>query len=744
MRLLASRVLSALVALGLGSAVTPPDTASAARPEFVFRGVIEGPYGRPWDHGQRERVLRWMPAHGFDAYVHAPKDDLYGRTNWRDPYPAAQQSEFDAEIRLGRSLGVEWVPNISPALPLIPTPAPPSQPPSKDLCFSCPEDLDALLAKFEPFIAAGSRTVMVSFDDVSKVMSDPRDTATYGQGDTAFGRANGEVLTKLLGRLKERNPGLRLLMVGADYSGTADTAYLQGLRATLDPRVEVLWTGTNIPSENFSPDDARAYARHVGRKPIVWDNWTNNDASGNALSGQAARIFLGPYKRRADVAGELRGFFFNPTNEADLNLLPLATAGDWMRDPDSYAPEDSWLAAIDELAGPGGPREPLRAFAEASWSNKLDRELEAPTFGARYRTFLDRYRAGGRWPGHYAPLIEELRLAEGSDRTLARLPRREIFEQAAPFLTVTRQGAESGRLGTELLAAERPGLVVRPRGRGAEGEVSAPDPARAAALRAQFRSAVDEFRSNTRFAYGWRGGMAFDIPPYPVPGNVMDAFDDAVDELDRAWAPRSGEAAREVRLSLDGRPVTVDDAGRFSLGPEACTGELEAVDGAGGRTAVRLDRCAPAVPSPPPVLGSDSCLPRRLTLGRRGLGPVRLRRRLPAAVRPRARPVRRHVSRFCVRGGGQVLVVVGPARRVELVLSTARGHRVRGVRPGAPARAVRTGEPRRRPLARGFVLGGAGRLYELRARQLASVGRVSPRLVQRPANLRRALRRLRP
>ena len=33
----------------------------------------------------------------------------------------------------------------------------------------------------------------------------------------------------------------------------------------------------------------------------------------------------------------------NPMNEADLNLLPLATAGDWMRNPRRYRERASWL-----------------------------------------------------------------------------------------------------------------------------------------------------------------------------------------------------------------------------------------------------------------------------------------------------------------------------------------------------------------------------------------------------------------
>ena len=58
---------------------------------------MECAYGPPWDHAARTRVLRWMPKHGFNAYVHAPKDDLYQRTYWRDLYPPAERAEFKRE-----------------------------------------------------------------------------------------------------------------------------------------------------------------------------------------------------------------------------------------------------------------------------------------------------------------------------------------------------------------------------------------------------------------------------------------------------------------------------------------------------------------------------------------------------------------------------------------------------------------------------------------------------------------------
>src|SRR6059058_5850479 len=206
------------LALGIGATLALAAAPAEARSPFAWRGIVEGAYGPPWDHAARERVLRWMPRHGFNAYVHAPKDDTYQRTYWRDPYPRAEQSRFRSEIALARARGIQWIPNLSPALPLLPTPKPPDHPPSRDLCFSCPADLEAVVSKLRPFRAAGAHTAMISFDDVTKTFSHPEDVIAYGFGDEAFGRANGDFLSRLYMALRKRDPHARLLTVGADYS----------------------------------------------------------------------------------------------------------------------------------------------------------------------------------------------------------------------------------------------------------------------------------------------------------------------------------------------------------------------------------------------------------------------------------------------------------------------------------------------------------------------------------------------
>jgi hyaluronoglucosaminidase len=460
--------------------------------------VIQGQYGPQFSSAQRRRLLRFMGRNGFNAYVHAPKDDPYQRTLWRDPYPSARQAAFAAEVRLAARLGIEWIPNVSPAAPAFSSPgeaAPPGTSPSPPICFGRDSELQTLIAKLEPFQRSGVNTFMVSFDDVRRTLSCPPDLAAYGSGERAFGAANGDLLSRLHERLLARDPSARLLTVASDYSGTSDSEYLHGLRSRLSPGVEVMWTGTSIESRPFSATQADSYGRAVGRTPIVWENWTTNDLLGSPA--RPARVFLGPYSRRPDVVGHVKGFFFNPANQADLNFLPLATAADWMRAPAGYRPRRAFLAQTRRLAGREAAA--LRAFAEASYSSTLRASVEAPTLRRHIERFLRARKGRGGGARQADRLRRQLRLAATARRRLLRVEGLAPFvSQARPFLRSARLNARVGLLATELLQARGVGERERLR-RGLQ--------------RARRRAA--RWPSET---FGTRTGV------YGLSGNVIDSY----------------------------------------------------------------------------------------------------------------------------------------------------------------------------------------------------------------------------
>ena len=454
--------LLTVTGFGFGGALSAR-SAPAASP-FEWRGVIQGQYGPQFSAAARRRLLRFMAHNDFNAYVHAPKGDPYQRTLWRDPYPAARQAAFDAEIALAARLGIEWIPNVSPAAPAYSSPgdaAPPGTAPSPPVCFSSDADLRQLLAKLAPFQAAGSRTFMVSFDDVKRSFSCAQDVAAYGEGEGAFGAATADLLDRIYARLRDADPGARLLTVSSEYSGTADSDYLRGFSKRLTSGVQVMWTGSQVESRPFSPHEADDYARLVGRAPIVWENWTANDALGPDPY-IPARIFLGPYARRADLAGHVSGFFFNPANQPDVNFLPLATAGSWMRHPARYRPRRAFLRETRRLAGRQAPA--LRAFAEANYSTTLRGSVEAPTLRRLIQRFLrarehGRARGGARRQKRRATaaasdLRRGLRLAAYAGTRLRRVAGlRHFVRQARPFLRSVRLNARAGLIATDLLQA---------------------------------------------------------------------------------------------------------------------------------------------------------------------------------------------------------------------------------------------------------------------------------------------------
>ncbi|MGH2841342.1 MAG: hypothetical protein ACRDKY_11035, partial [Solirubrobacteraceae bacterium] len=84
------------------------------------------------------------------------------------------------------------------------------------------------------------------------------------------------------------------------------------------------------------------------------------------------------------------------------------------------------------------------------------------------------------------------------------------------------------------------------------------------------------------------------------------------------------------------------------------------------------------------------CVPRRLRLGRRAIGRVRLRQtraRVGRRLGPPGR-TRRGVLRYCVKGGGSVLVAFDKRARVRFAATTGPRHRRAKIGRGTSARAL--------------------------------------------------------
>jgi hyaluronoglucosaminidase len=570
------RPITACLLISLGWACIRVPAAPAARSPFPIRGVIEGFYGPPFSHADRLDLISWGAGHGLNTYVHAPKFDPYIRAQWREQYPVAALADYLQEVRAARRVGVAWVPDVGPGVAEIPSPGVPD----RDICFSCPGDLDALVAKFRPFVEAGATAVMVSFDDTLKASTHPEDAAAYGTGDAAYGAMNADLLNHLAARLT----GVRVFTVPADYSGTATTTYLRAFGAHLDRRVVVMWTGTAVVSKTITAAQANAFGAAVHRKVLVWDNYPANDYAGG-IAGSPVNLYLGPYEGRgSDLAGAITGVVANPMAEWAADKVALATMADDLADPWHYDAERSWRRSLADAGGDDARA--LTKLGENTRSSPLDGR-ESVVFEAAASALLSSF-ATGRWPVRYGALQAELADESAAATALLHAGDAELARDVGPFARRLGINAAAGAAAARLATSERPALTARAVRRGGTVVVSGvarpPSAGDTAGARTALISASVPMLADVHNVHGVR--LAPSLDSGVVAGqNRMDAFVSRVVAMDAAWLPSAGAATSSVRVTVNGRPV----AATFSVvvpagGPVVVT----ATDGAGGRTEVVL------------------------------------------------------------------------------------------------------------------------------------------------------------
>jgi hyaluronoglucosaminidase len=213
--------------------------------------------------------------------------------------------------------------------------------------------------------------------------------------------------------------------------GIAPTDYLEELGASLDPAIEVGWTGRTIVSPGILAEEAAVRASTLRRRLLVWDNVPVADGPMRPM------LHLGPYRGREPALAEhVSGIVLNTMQHARASGLAVATAAAWLQDPAGYDAERAWDAACEEL-GAGAPAA-FRVFASAHRFSPCDpsdrdRALEA--------AFADVQRAAVREESE--PLrtaLRELRgllasRAEVAEALRERLEDRALAGEIEPWIT---------------------------------------------------------------------------------------------------------------------------------------------------------------------------------------------------------------------------------------------------------------------------------------------------------------------
>ena len=649
---------------------TPASAADATN--FNYRGVIEGFYGPPWPESSRTDLMRWIGAHGMNIYVHAPKNDPYQRLRWRQPYPAAKMASFAREVDVARAGGVQWIPSVSPALPLLEV----ADERDSDICYACPGDLEVLYGKLDAFWAIGVRQFMLSFDDTIKASTHTEDAAAFGVGDAAYGRMNAELLNTVYKRYAPRDSSFKLFTVPVDYSGTSSTAYLDAFREALRPEVVVMWTGTSTVPKQILCDEANKYAAAIGRKPLVWDNYPVNDYAPN-------KLMVGAYKGRGpELAGCLEGILANPSALAQTNRIPLFTVADYLNNPQSYDPERSWDRSLAEFAGPFRPL--LQNFVDNVRSTALDR-TEAIHFTALADALMKSFDADDpRWTEAHGAFLSKVREYRDAGQQLqTSFPDAAFVQETAPWLNRLTFTSNVILEAADLLARLRPRVSARFDGNVLTGRVLRPasmQERRAMAETADGLRGRDD--GNPPNVYGDREFFAFDTTYSDE--NRADLFFDAVEQrINNSTAGSQPvveipgrEVVRYVGLSLkvNDASVPLGLGASFSVEVPAKQADVVVTDAEGHSSRYVFNK-ARAAPGPDAVrLRFRMTVSRVVKLGRA--------RRLPIRITCQQASVRCSGALTVTSGGrrlarANVLVPTGASARVRVPLRPAARSLVR-------------------------------------------------------------------
>ncbi|MBB5908465.1 beta-N-acetylhexosaminidase family protein [Actinoalloteichus hymeniacidonis] len=327
-------------------------------PLMALRGSIEGFYGAPWSHADRLDQLAFYGDIKANTYIYTPKDDVYLREQWRDPYPAEELAKLAELVEAAAWHHVQFTYAISPGL---------------SICYSDPADRASLIDKLDSLYQLGVRSFYVALDDIEYGRWNcAADEEHYGPADQeAAGRAQADLLNAVQHDYLDTVEGAQPLQtVPTEYSDVEDSPYKTALRTALDERIVIQWTGTDVVPASITVADAEAAARVWGRKVFLWDNYPVND-----FGQTTGRLLMAPYsKREAGLDSALSGIVLNPMNQAAPSKVALFGGASFAWNGRDYDAETTWWAAAEYLAdGDARTAEALVAF--------FDTQHLAPTFG---------------------------------------------------------------------------------------------------------------------------------------------------------------------------------------------------------------------------------------------------------------------------------------------------------------------------------------------------------------------------
>ena len=401
-----------------------------ARPDFRWRGVIEGFYGHPWTHEQRMRGVEFFGDFGMNLFLLAPKDAAWQRLRWRDPLSVEFVHELRELLDAGALHGVEVSACVSPGL---------------SVEYASDADVDAVVAKFMQLSAIGARHFGLLLDDIPDTLTAAADIERYA----SVAHAHADFANRVRARLVAQAPSAHVILCPMHYAGRGTEPYLQVMGDELHPQIELMWTGREICSSYLDISDAVVFDRTSRRPPFYWDNYPVNDGS------MARRLHIGPFHgREAGLHRYSAGLLANPMELFEASLLPLGTVGAYLWNTTAYEPFSAWDAVLADLVPNSEDRAAVREFFRnalgltGAWAPAFNSYLGASETARRAG---EPQRAASLTREHAAGIRASLARIESADFCAPRLR-----EEVQPWLRKYSLGAEVLDGVAEVLDACRP------------------------------------------------------------------------------------------------------------------------------------------------------------------------------------------------------------------------------------------------------------------------------------------------
>jgi hyaluronoglucosaminidase len=315
-----------------------------------IHGVVEGFYGKPWSHGARLSLVRFLGAVKLDTYVWAPKGDPAHRARWWEPLGPERLREIEVLVSAGRDAGVEVVHGISP-VGLAPLARRRRARGELDR-----RGLEALRRRIRDVASAGVTRFALLFDDTLP-------TFWTSLASREIGRAHGTAAREIEQAGAASEPAAVLLVPSVYHRRATELSagarrYLEGVVSVVGRDVPLAWTGPSVFSPWISGADLRAIEAAAGARVFVWNNAVTNDllplATGEVLGRPAVeRLSAGPVTNMSvEATRSAAGVLINGTREAEVTKVAAFTLAELVRDPEGYAPWHAWRRAVDAVFGP--------------------------------------------------------------------------------------------------------------------------------------------------------------------------------------------------------------------------------------------------------------------------------------------------------------------------------------------------------------------------------------------------------